>query len=51
MMIPRVGWNQQYRPDRFGDRRYYHPSQHGAEKEIRQQMMRRRDDNPESEAG
>lgn len=33
------GWvNQQYRPDRFEDRRYYQPSEHGAEMEIRQQM-------------
>jgi len=33
------GWvSQQYRPDRFEDRRYYQPSQHGAEEEIYQRM-------------
>ena len=31
--------SQQYRPDRFEDQRYYHPSQHGAEREIYQRMM------------
>ncbi len=35
------GWvSQQYRPDRFENRRYYHPSHHGAEKEIHQRMAR-----------
>ena len=44
------GWvSQQYRPDHFEDRRYYHPSEHGAEKEIRQQMTDRRDDQPDRE--
>ncbi len=33
------GWvGQQYRPDRFEDRRYYHPSPHGAESEIQERM-------------
>lgn len=36
---------QQYRPDRFENQRYYHPSKHGAEKEIRQRMMGRTTNN------
>ena len=36
------GWvPQQYRPDRFEGRRYYRPSQHGAEQGVHQQMTDR----------
>ncbi|MCY3961230.1 MAG: replication-associated recombination protein A [bacterium] len=44
------GWvTQQYRPDRFDDERYYHPSKHGAEEEIYQRMMGRKTDSNDSE--
>ena len=33
------GWvDQQYRPDEVADRRYYEPSRHGYEDEVRRRM-------------
>lgn len=41
------GWvAQQYRPDEVADRRYYEPSAHGHEEEIRARMARRSSEAP-----